>query len=236
MCSTPEPAQANGRIVANGGRVLNVAARGDDARRSARPRLCGDRARGLPQASSAATSAGALSGSNKMSGGSEGQTPKKAAGDMQRDGRRLEDFLARHVPGFAEPATATRFRGGQSNPTYLIATPTHKYVLRAQAARKLLPSAHAIEREYAVMTALASIGFPVPRTYALCADEDDPGHPVLRHGSHRRPPFSGTPGCPSSAADERAAVYSSMNAALARLHTRRPTAPSAFPISAKEGD
>ncbi|MEL7487555.1 MAG: phosphotransferase family protein, partial [Pseudomonadota bacterium] len=63
-------------------------------------------------------------------------------------------------------------KGGQSNPTYLLTTPTRKYVLRRKPPGKLLPSAHAVEREYKVMTALHAAGFPAPKTFALCEDPD----------------------------------------------------------------
>src|SRR5689334_17346232 len=75
--------------------------------------------------------------------------------------------------GFSGPLTVERFKGGQSNPTYLITGPGGRWVLRAKPgpAAKLLPSAHAVEREFRVITALGRTGFPVPRTHFLCEDE-----------------------------------------------------------------
>ena len=83
----------------------------------------------------------------------------------------LERWMAEHVEGYAGPLTVTQFKGGQSNPTYELATPGARYVLRRKPPGKLLPSAHAVDREYKVITALGSTGFPTPRTYGLCTDE-----------------------------------------------------------------
>ncbi len=83
----------------------------------------------------------------------------------------LSDYMRLHVDGFAGPLTVAKFKGGQSNPTYLLTTPQKKYVLRRKPPGKLLPSAHAIDREYRVMTALHAQGFPAPKTHALCEDE-----------------------------------------------------------------
>ncbi|MFO1015387.1 MAG: phosphotransferase family protein [Caulobacteraceae bacterium] len=83
----------------------------------------------------------------------------------------LVDWMKAHVPGFEGPIAVKQFAGGQSNYTYEIATPKAKYVMRRKPAGKLLPSAHAVDREYKVITALHSTGFPVPRTYGLEADD-----------------------------------------------------------------
>src|SRR5262245_19198314 len=84
---------------------------------------------------------------------------------------RLAPYLSAHIPGFREPATTEQFKGGQSNPTYLITSPSGRYVLRRKPSGKLLPSAHAIEREYRVTLALAGQGFPVARPLHYCADD-----------------------------------------------------------------
>jgi len=94
---------------------------------------------------------------------------------LKFDEARLERYMDQHVDGFEGPITAAKFKGGQSNPTYLLTTPSKKYVLRRKPPGKLLPSAHAVEREYKVMTALSAQGFPVPKTYALCEDTDVAG-------------------------------------------------------------
>ncbi|MGB2449123.1 MAG: phosphotransferase family protein, partial [Parvibaculales bacterium] len=83
----------------------------------------------------------------------------------------LEDYMAAHVEGFQGPLEVRQFKGGQSNPTYQLVTPNKKYVMRRKPPGKLLPSAHAVDREYKVITALGTINFPVPRTYCLCEDE-----------------------------------------------------------------
>ena len=85
----------------------------------------------------------------------------------------LEAYLRQHVDGFAGPLAVEQFRGGQSNPTFRLATPARRYVMRAKPgpAAKLLPSAHAIDREFRVQRALAGTDVPVARMYCLCEDE-----------------------------------------------------------------
>ncbi len=83
----------------------------------------------------------------------------------------LGDWLRDHVEGFRAPFAATQFTGGQSNPTYLIDSAGGRFVLRRKPGGKLLPSAHAVEREYRVIAALADTEVPVPRARALCEDE-----------------------------------------------------------------
>jgi aminoglycoside phosphotransferase (APT) family kinase protein len=86
------------------------------------------------------------------------------------DAAALAAWMATHVPGFKGPIDVQQFAGGQSNPTFLIRTPAMKYVLRRKPPGKLLPSAHAIEREYRVIAALAHSPVPVARTFGLCED------------------------------------------------------------------
>ncbi len=83
----------------------------------------------------------------------------------------LARWMAANVDGYAGPVEVRQFKGGQSNPTYQLVTPTRKYVLRRKPPGKLLPSAHAVDREYRVITALHTTGYPVARTYGLCTDE-----------------------------------------------------------------
>lgn len=90
---------------------------------------------------------------------------------LKFDEAALAAYMAENVKGFKGPLGVKKFKGGQSNPTYLLTTPSKKYVLRRKPPGKLLPSAHAIDREYRVMTALAAQKFPVPKTYALCEDD-----------------------------------------------------------------
>jgi aminoglycoside phosphotransferase (APT) family kinase protein len=131
---------------------------------------------------------------------------------------RLEDYLRRNVPGFAGPLTVRQFRGGQSNPTYHLATPARQYVLRRKPPGKLLPSAHAVDREYRVITALAGTGVPVPATYAYCDDADVVGTPFyVMEYVHGR--VFADPALPGVTPPERHAMYDSMNQVLAHLHT-----------------
>ncbi len=83
----------------------------------------------------------------------------------------LQRYLQAHVPDFRPPLRVRQFEGGQSNPTYLLEDAQRRYVLRRKPPGPLLPSAHQVEREYRVLTALAGSAVPVPRTYALCEDE-----------------------------------------------------------------
>jgi len=83
----------------------------------------------------------------------------------------LEVWLRNHVDGFAGPVRVEQFKGGQSNPTYKLTAASGTYVLRSKPLGTLLKSAHAVDREYRVMTALAPAGVPVPRTFALCTDD-----------------------------------------------------------------
>ena len=100
---------------------------------------------------------------------------KEVADTHKFDEKKLEDYAAAHVEGFEGPMEVRQFKGGQSNPTYQLVTPNKKYVMRRKPPGKLLPSAHAVDREYKVITALGKIGFPVPRTYCLCEDESVTG-------------------------------------------------------------
>jgi len=84
---------------------------------------------------------------------------------------RLEAFLRRHIEGFGGPLAIEQFKGGQSNPTFRVSAGDKTYVLRRKPPGKLLPSAHAVDREYRVLTALRDSAVPVPRTYLLCEDE-----------------------------------------------------------------
>ena len=129
----------------------------------------------------------------------------------------LEAYLARHIDGFNGPMTVRQFKGGQSNPTYAIATPGRDYVLRRKPPGKLLPSAHAVDREFRVISAVHKAGFPVPRPFVLCADDSVIGSIfyVMEHVEGRIFWRADLPGVPKS---ERAAIYDSMNATTAQLH------------------
>ena len=87
------------------------------------------------------------------------------------DEAKLDQWMGENVEGYRGPLTVLQFKGGQSNPTYRLDTPEKSYVLRRKPFGKLLPSAHAVDREFRVISALHKQGFPVARPYALCADE-----------------------------------------------------------------
>ena len=131
---------------------------------------------------------------------------------------RLARYLEAHVEGFRGPLTVRQFQGGQSNPTYYLDAGGREYVLRRKPPGKLLPSAHAVDREYRIMTALAGTGVPVPRTYLYCDDESVTGTPFyLMDCVHGR--IFVEPNLPGATPAERSAIYDDMNAILARLHT-----------------
>lgn len=132
----------------------------------------------------------------------------------------LERHLGAHLPGFAGPITLKRFAGGQSNPTYQLITPGRTYVMRSKPApvARLLPSAHAIEREFCVMQALAGSGVPVARMELLCEDES-----VIGRAFYLMEFIDGRvlwdPTLPGMTPPERTAVYDEMNRVLAALHS-----------------
>ncbi len=100
---------------------------------------------------------------------------KEVQEHLRFDTSRLEPWLNEHVEGFAGPLEVREFKGGQSNPTYQLVTPERRYVLRRKPPGTLMPSAHAVDREFRVISALHGAGFPVPRAYALCEDESVTG-------------------------------------------------------------
>ena len=87
------------------------------------------------------------------------------------DAGRLEDFLKKSMEGFRGPLEIEQFKGGQSNPTYRITAGGKRYALRRKPPGKLLPSAHAVDREFKVIQALHRSGFPVAKPYVLCEDD-----------------------------------------------------------------
>jgi len=96
---------------------------------------------------------------------------KPVAESHRFDESRLAEWMAAHVEGFGGPLEVRQFKGGQSNPTYELTTPAQKYVMRRKPPGKLLPSAHAVDREFRVISALHPTGFPVPKPYGLCEDD-----------------------------------------------------------------
>jgi aminoglycoside phosphotransferase (APT) family kinase protein len=133
------------------------------------------------------------------------------------DSARLETWARAHVAGFEGPLKATKFATGQSNPTYLVETPARRYVMRRKPPGKLLKSAHMVEREFRVLGGLERAGFPAPRGLALCEDESVIGS-VFYLMTHVDGRILWDPSLPEMTGAERAAIYDSMNGALARLH------------------
>lgn len=136
------------------------------------------------------------------------------------DVEKLEGWLRARLPGFEGPLSVEQFKGGQSNPTYKLITPARAYVMRSKPGpvAKLLPSAHAIEREFRVMSALALTGVPVARMHVLCEDEDVIGRAfyVMEFVSGRVLWDQSLPGMTN---DQRGAIYDEMNRVIATLHT-----------------
>lgn len=131
---------------------------------------------------------------------------------------RVERFLAEHVSGFRGPLAAERFAGGQSNPTYRLRAASGDYVLRRKPPGPLLPSAHAVDREFRVLRALAQTAVPVPRVYALCEDDAVIGSAfyVMEHLDGR---IFWDQRLPGIAPDARAAMFAAMNQVIAALHS-----------------
>src|SRR3977135_442961 len=107
---------------------------------------------------------------------------KEVAAPLRFDTARLEAYLAANAPGFKGPLAVRQFKGGQSNPTYLLETPSRKYVLRRKPPGKLLPSAHAGDRDVRVIQALTAKRFPVAQPVLYCADESLTGTPFYVMG------------------------------------------------------
>src|SRR5262249_53845384 len=147
---------------------------------------------------------------------------KDVADALKFDARVLENYLTGQVPGFAGPLSVRQFKGGQSNPTYLLETPARAYVLRRKPPGKLLPSAHAVDREYRVIRALHGQRFPVAAPILYCDDDNVVGTPFYVMGFVEGRVFW-EPQMPGASAVERAGVYDAMNATLARLHAFEPS-------------
>src|SRR3954471_1039615 len=132
----------------------------------------------------------------------------------------LVAWLEQNLDGFRGPLSVEMFKGGQSNPTYKLVTPAKSYVMRAKPGpvAKLLPSAHAIEREFAVMRGLEDTGVPVPRMYCLCDDESVIGRAfyVMEFMQGRVLWDQSLPGFSNA---ERAAYCAEMSRVIAALHT-----------------
>jgi aminoglycoside phosphotransferase (APT) family kinase protein len=143
---------------------------------------------------------------------------REVRGIHRFDVSRLERYLALRIDGFRGPLSVHQFRGGQSNPTYLLEASSGRYVLRRKPPGKLLKSAHAVDREYRVIRALHGTGFPVPRPWLLCEDEAVVGTPfyVMDFVAGR---IFWNLDLPGLDREERRAIYDDVNRTIARLHT-----------------
>jgi aminoglycoside phosphotransferase (APT) family kinase protein len=148
-------------------------------------------------------------------------TGTRPVSDSHRfDEQALARWLQAHVPGFEGPLQVEQFKGGQSNPTYKLVTPARSYVMRSKPGpvAKLLPSAHAIEREYRVMKALGTQGLPVPQMLALNEDESVIGRAffVMSFVQGR---VLWNQALPEMSTAERGQIYDEMNRVIAQLHS-----------------
>jgi len=129
----------------------------------------------------------------------------------------LAAWMEANVAGFAGPLTVEQFRGGQSNPTYKLRTPTRDYVLRRKPPGKLLPGAHAVDREARVLTAVEAGGLPVAHVYGLCTDDA-----VIGTWFYVMDMVEGRifwdARFPDVDREERPAFFDAMNATIAQLH------------------
>jgi aminoglycoside phosphotransferase (APT) family kinase protein len=131
----------------------------------------------------------------------------------------LSGWLAKNLPGFEGPLSAELFKGGQSNPTYKLITPNKCYVMRAKPGpvAKLLPSAHAIEREYTVMNGLQGTSVPVPQMHSHCEDES-----IIGRAFYIMEFVQGTilwdQSLPDMDRTQRGVIYNEMNQVISDLH------------------
>ncbi|MEW5890306.1 MAG: phosphotransferase [Pseudomonadota bacterium] len=151
-----------------------------------------------------------------MSSNFQGTTEVREA--HRFDTERLARYLRQHVQDFTGPIQVEQFKGGQSNPTFLIRAGGRRYVMRRKPPGKLLPSAHAVDREYRVITALGGTDVPVARTYALCQDESVIGTAfyIMDYVEGR---VLWDPSLPGMVPAERAAIFDEMNRVIAALHS-----------------
>jgi aminoglycoside phosphotransferase (APT) family kinase protein len=144
-----------------------------------------------------------------------GTTPVRAGYEI--DAARLSAWMEANVAGFAGPLTIEQFKGGQSNPTYKLVTPTAKYVLRRKPPGELLKGAHAVEREAQVMTGLGKTGFPVPRVHGICTDDAVIGTWFFVMDMVEGRIFWDAT-FPAVSREDRPAYFDAMNATIAALH------------------
>ncbi len=136
---------------------------------------------------------------------------------------RVDRYMRRHVLGYRGPFTVQQFEGGQSNPTFLLETSSRRYVMRKQPPGQLLPSAHAVDREYRVMAALQETEIPVPEMLSLCEDTDVIGTKFYVMSMVEGRLFTKT-ALPDLPREDRKVVYHDMARILACLHRVDPGA------------
>ena len=144
---------------------------------------------------------------------------REVSGSHAFDIPALSTYLSQHLEGFQGPLTVQIFKGGQSNPTYKLITPGRAYVMRTKPGpvAKLLPSAHAVEREFKVMQGLAGTDVPAPRMHCLCEDESVIGRAffIMEFVEGRVLWDQSLPGMTKV---ERAEIYDEMNRVISALH------------------
>lgn len=136
---------------------------------------------------------------------------------------RLQDYMREHVAGFSGTLDVAQFKGGQSNPTFLLKAGGETYVMRRKPPGVLLPSAHAVDREYRVISALAKTDVPVAHAFALCEDPEVIGTAfyIMEYVDGR---VLWDPALPDTTRSERGAIYDEMNRVMAALHSVEPVA------------
>jgi len=135
----------------------------------------------------------------------------------------LDRWMQGNVDGYQGPLTVLQFKGGQSNPTYRLDTPGRSYVMRRKPFGKLLPSAHAVDREFRVISALGKQNFPVAKAYALCTDDSVIGSAFYIMSMEEGRVFW-DPTLPHVAAGDRRKIFASKIETLAKLHMYDPAA------------
>ncbi len=134
------------------------------------------------------------------------------------DIRALDAHLSQHLPDYRGPLEASKFPGGQSNPTFLLTTPERRLVLRRKPPGILLKSAHAVDREFRVLHALAKTDVPVPRVHHLCEDDSVIGSAFFVMEYLEGKVFW-DPALPELSPAQRGQVYDEMNRVLAAIHS-----------------
>ena len=137
---------------------------------------------------------------------------------LKIDSANLQSWIDEYVPNAGKIKAIEQFKGGQSNPTYKIITESKNLVLRRKPPGKLLPSAHAVDREYKVITALYETDVPVPKTYGLCEDDDVAGTAFFVMDFLDGDLFW-DPMIPSMTNRDRTEIYKNKNKTLAKLHS-----------------